>query len=637
MFFYPLQFDLLCERSNFKQIKRKGKKMYSLKFVTENNKEYSFENLPLETNATFEQNEAVVSVIRYSNCSKISIQVENDRVKNIYHTYSTSLRNFNKAIVPDSGRNFIGMSQQTVYFWTKCYETRVNDIKTPLYILCGQDNCSSLCFGVIGQDYERDFVSLEPHGGRALSLYSRTLTLQIKGEIPAEYRSDVFEEGTYLMDEAKDTGIPWTETLREFHEIRQAWKGIVFPYTKDSMYPMWCSWTDWDSANVNDQIVLDNVDEGVKLGIRNYIADDGWFGLGLDCDEKLQLNIGDWTSDPSKFKDIKVLSEKIREKGGKSIIWCAPHAVGDLAKVREERMKYLMRNAQGQLVRTSNGFNVLCMKNPEAREIMADICVRLALEYGTDGAKYDLFNCIPDVPCCCDDHEHDTDSMVVALQKTMELIWTKIREVNPNYIVELKQNYGGSKLATYGTMMRAGDTPYCPEGNFLRTAYIQSYTPYAANDYQTITNHDSLESAAKVIIKMLAVGIPTYSMDLVALNDDKKNLIQFLNNWYIENIVEKENFKRTAMNGMLDIWCANGTEENLYFAVNAAKEVQLKGNFQLLNASMYSELFLTAEENANYNLQFWNHAGELIEELSNVSGTFKISSNVMLVKGKKVN
>ena len=51
---------------------------------------------------------------------------------------------------------------------------------------------------------------------------------------------------------------------------------------------------------------------------------------------------------------------------------------------------------------------------------------------------------------------------------------------------------------------------------------------------------------------------------------------------------------------------------------------------------MYSELFLTAEENANYNLQFWNHAGELIEELSNVSGTFKIPSNVMLVKGKKI-
>ena len=143
--------------------------MYSLKFVTENNKEYSFENMSLETSALYVQDEAIVKVTLEDAYSKISIQVENDRVKNIYHTYSTSLRNFNKAIVPDSGRNFIGMSQQTVYFWTKCYETRVNDIKTPLYILCGQDNCSSLCFGVIGQDYERDFVSLEPHGGRALS------------------------------------------------------------------------------------------------------------------------------------------------------------------------------------------------------------------------------------------------------------------------------------------------------------------------------------------------------------------------------------------------------------------------------------------------------------------------------------
>ena len=299
-----------------------------------------------------------------------------------------------------------------------------------------------------------------------------------------------------------------------------------------------------------------------------------------------------------------------------------------------------MRNAEGHLVRTSNGFNVLCMKNPEAREIMADICVRLAKEYETDGAKYDLFNCIPDVPCYCEDHEHDTDSMVVALQKTMELIWEKIRAENPNYIVELKQNYGGSKLATYGTMMRAGDTPYCPEGNFLRTAYIQSYTPYAANDYQTITNHDSLESAAKVIIKMLAVGIPTYSMDLLALNDDKKQLIQFLNNWYIENIVEKENYKRTAMNGMLDIWCANASDENLYFALNSAKEVFVESkDFQLLNASMYSEIFLTGKDDAKYNLQFWNHEGKLIQELTELSleHSLRIPSNAMLVKAKKVN
>lgn len=612
--------------------------MYSLKFVTEKKKEYCFENMSLE-NGSYKQDDASVKVEKDGLCSKVSIHVEQDKVKRVYHTYSTILRNFNKVIVPDSGRNFIGMTQQTVYFWTKNFETRVNDIKTPLYIFCGQDNCSSLSFGVVGKDYEREFISLEPHGGRALSLYSRTLTLQITGEIPEEYREDVFEECVYLMDEPKNTGIPWTETLREFHEIRQNWEQIIFPYTKESMYPMWCSWTDWDSADVNEQIVLDNVEEGVKLGIQNYIVDDGWFGLGLDCDEKLKLNIGDWESDPMKFPDVRELSHKIREKGGKSIIWCAPFAVGDLAKVREARKRHLMVNAEGKLVYTSNGFNVLCLRNPQAREIMADICVRLAKEYDTDGAKYDLYNCIPDIECCCKEHEHDTDSMVVALQKTMELIWQKVRAEKPNYMVELKQNYGGSRLATYGTMMRAGDTPYCPEGNFLRTAYIQSYTPYAANDYQTITNYDTMESAAKVIIKMLAVGIPTYSMDLLALEEEKKQLIGFLNKWYIENIVEKNNFKRTAMDGLLDVWYIKGEQENLYFAVNSAKEIVVEqGDFQLLNGSMYPEILLRTNADAKYQLQFFGYTGELLKEMTDVSlqEVLRIPEPVMLIKGKRL-
>ena len=297
----------------------------------------------------------------------------------------------------------------------------------------------------------------------------------------------------------------------------------------------------------------------------------------------------------------------------------------------------MMVNAEGKLVYTSNGFHVLCMRNPEAREIMADICVHLAKEYDTDGAKYDLYNCVPVVECCCKEHEHDTDSMVVALQKTMELIWQKVRAVKPNYMVELKQNYGGSRLATYGTMMRAGDTPYCPEGNFLRTAYIQSYTPYAANDYQTITNYDTLESAAKVIIKMLAVGIPTYSMDLLALEEEKKQLIAFLNEWYIENIVEKENFKRTAMDGMLDVWYSKGEQERLYFAVNSAKEIVVEqGDFQLLNGSMYPEILLRAQGDAKYQLQFFGYTGELLNEMRNISlhEVLRIPESVMLIKGK---
>ena len=612
--------------------------MYSLRFVTEKEKEYCFEDLALEVGSISKAG-AKVTIVEEKGYYKVQICMQGDRVKKVYHTYSTALRNFNNVIVPDSGRAFFYGVHQTVYFWTKNFSARVNDVKSPLYILCGQDNCASLCFGIIGKDYERDFKSVEPHGGRALSLYGRTLTLQISGEIPTEYRGEIYEEGVYIVDEPQNTGKPWTESLREFHELRQSWEQIKMPYTKASMYPMWCSWTDWDSAKVTEAVVRENVEEGLKLGIKNYIIDDGWFGLGLDCDEHLKLNIGDWQEDTEKFPDLRGVIREIKNMGARPIIWCAPHAVGDVAKIREARKKHLMVNEDGKLVYTSNGFNTLCLRNPEARKIMADICVRLAAEYDTDGAKYDLFNCIPDVKCCNKEHEHDTDSMIVGLQKTMELIWEKVREAKPDYIVELKQNYGGSKLATYGTMMRAGDTPYCPEGNFLRTAYIQSYTPYAANDYQTITNHDTLESAAKVIIKMLAVGIPTYSMDLLVLDQEKKQLIQFLNHWYISNVVEKENFKRIAMDGMLSVWCAKSKSENLYFAVNGAKEVVVEGNdFQLLNASMYQEIYIRAKESARYHLEFYDHSGNLIEKIeeADAAEAVRVTQPVMLVKGRRM-
>lgn len=90
------------------------------------------------------------------------------------------------------------------------------------------------------------------------------------------------------------------------------------------------------------------------------------------------------------------------------------------------------------------------------------------------------------------------------------------RKKKPDYMIELKQNYGGVNLAAFGTMMRAEDTPYSPEGNFLRMEFIQSYTPYASNDYQTITNFDTINESADMIMKMMAVGVPTYSMDMGA-------------------------------------------------------------------------------------------------------------------------
>ncbi len=607
--------------------------MYSLEFKTEDGREFVFSDIPLR-DGSYARDGAEVTLKNFGRYTDVSISVNGSRVKETSHIISTELRNFNSVIVPDSGREYMNMLQ-TINFWCRDFEARVNDFKTPLYIFNGQDNCASLCFGIIGRDYERIFHTREPHRVRALSLYARTLALEIKGLIPSEYREDVFTESVYLLDEKEDTGIPWIMALREFSEIRMEKEGIVLPYNEKSMYPVWCSWTDWDSKDVDEKVVLENVEAGVELGIPNYIIDDGWFGPGLDCDKETVLTLGDWEYDPNKYSDMKLLSDKIHKLGGRGIIWCAPHAVADGAKCRPKRMKYLMKDKNGKPIYTANGYNPLCPRCAEARQIMADNCVQLLRDYNTDGAKYDLYNNFPLVECEALDHEHDTDSMMVGITKAMEQIWKAVTKLKPDYIVELKQNYGGVRLSSYGTMTRAGDTPYCPDGNFYRTAYIQAYSPYALNDYQSVTDNDSLLSSARMIIKMLSVGSPTYSMNLVTLTDDVKKLLKFLNLWYIENIVKRNRYKRTPLNADLSEWVIESDDENLYFAVNSARVLSVcPKSFQALNGSAENSLLIRTKESAVYELELYGPLGEITEKKTlDLSLGFEINKNVVLVKG----
>lgn len=105
--------------------------MYSLKFITEKNKEYCFADMSLES-GEYKQEGVVVRITKHGKCSKISVQIKNDRVKRVYHIYSTALRNYNKVIIPDSGRDYLA-STHNVYFWRRNYASRVYDVKTPLY------------------------------------------------------------------------------------------------------------------------------------------------------------------------------------------------------------------------------------------------------------------------------------------------------------------------------------------------------------------------------------------------------------------------------------------------------------------------------------------------------------------------
>lgn len=108
-------------------------------------------------------------------------------------------------------------------------------------------------------------------------------------------------------------------------------------------------------------------------------------------------------------------------------------------------------------------------------KVMADIAGSLIEKWDFDGAKYDLFNCVPNVRCRNPEHRHDTESMVEGLEWSLRDMYERTRRLKPDYVIELKQNYGTPFMARYGTMTRAGDTPYSLEANLLRTLHVQSF------------------------------------------------------------------------------------------------------------------------------------------------------------------
>jgi hypothetical protein len=401
-------------------------------------------------------------------------------------------------------------------------------------------------------------------------------------------------EHLYFCTDADAPGRPWLLTLRDFAEHQKRIYDIPDVTTRGSLAPLWCSWTDWFSDDVTDEVVLRNVREGVKLGIRNYIIDDGWFGPGLDNDFDVELNIGDWRPDPAKIKDMGKLVRDVRAAGGVPMIWSAPHAVAPHAKCFETRRPLLISGEDGKLLITSNGFHSLCFMCGEAREVMADICESYIREWDFDGAKYDLFNCLPIMRCHSKEHRHDVTSMTEGLELTLRRIDEKSRALKKDYIVELKQNYGTPFLSRYGTMTRAGDTPYNTEGNFLRTIYVQGYSPYSINDYQTITNEDSPEAAACVVIKMLAAGIPTYSIDFERLDQANKDVIARYNGWYLENLDEFLKY-RVPLDGENNTWKIAGERRDIYFLVNDGGNLDIDKSATVLNGTFGRDLFVRCE------------------------------------------
>lgn len=476
------------------------------------------------------------------------------------------LLNLHQIVVPDCGRNYPD-ALHPLSLWGKTYQVSAPNNGHPLMILVDQSGAAAASVGVVGPSREVSISCVQPGKSR-----NRATLVAFSGELQLEFRvpSEGFRHAAQGVDEVRESiylGEPapsWFHALRSYTDLCKERFGLEYTVEDDAYRPIWCSWTAYYSAHMNQELVLKNAQEAKKLGMGSIIIDDGWFGPGLDV-EDATLTIGDYRPDPVRFPDLPGLSKSVKDLGLKLLLWTAPHACAPDSQFRKSAGDMLI-HCGGELYLTRNGFHCLCPCNPGARRYICDELVRMVREYGVDGFKHDLYNCLPMQPCDAG-HEHDTSSMIEGLDTLMREVWETLRGELPNGVLELKQNYGNVFSAQYGSMVRAGDTPYDIDLNLLRCFYPQTYAGTVLNDYLAWSKHESPEDVGRMLVKMIAAGVPSFSVDLLSLPDSHKQVIKSWLDYYNARVALWKK-RREPQDARLEVWQID-TPDQLWTAVTA--------------------------------------------------------------------
>ena len=526
-------------------------------------------------------------------------------VERLRFTLSVPLLNYAQVIVPDCGRFFVD-KLRSVYLRSSVIKLSAPNDGMPFLALIGQGGEVECAFGLADNLTETTFRGRAPLISSRGALRGGEEALVLEAQKPSDGwkygRTSSVRESIYLT--RKRTS--WFHALREYSRFVAHRMKLSYPRSPDAWGPTWCTWTAWPSGEMNEQKVLSNAREASRLGMRTIILDDGWFGQGLD-EEGDRLNLGDTLPDRRKFPDLARLVDELHALRLKVLLWYAPLSVSPQSRVYDW-VKQLLIETDGGLHLTPNGFHNLCPQNKDARAFVAQEVKRMLRDYGVDGFKTDLYNCLPAEPCRAA-HAHDCESAIEGLHRTLRDVWNAVQEVRPDALLELKQNYGNVICAQFGTMVRAGDTAYDMDTNLLRCLHTQAYAPVVHNDYLAWSVHEHPRELAIMLAKQIVAGVPTFSRDLPSLPPSHRRVLSAWLAFYHEHLGLLRG-KRQPQGGDLAVWQMGGGRRCILGVIAPAAEVVLpRGATQILvlNGCARSELLLRAHRRLRVKLTARNH------------------------------
>lgn len=282
--------------------------------------------------------------------------------------------------------------------------------------------------------------------------------------------------------------------------------------------PLYSSWYQFHQ-NVTDKGLEKECFEATRLGMKTLIVDDGW---QTDDNNRGYAFTGDWEVSKNRFPDMAAHVANVHDMGMKYMLWYSVPFVGKKSKNFER--------FNGKYIWVDHEKGALDPRFPEVREFLVNMFEDHMLRYGYDGYKLDFidsFNTGNDPAIAENFAGRDIKSLPEAVNVLMREIYSRLKKIKPEVLIEFRQGYIGPAIRQYGNMMRASDCPGDMQGNRTRIANLRLTSGNTAvhADMLEWNVADSPEDAARAILSAL-FGVVQYSMMLSELPDEHKRMIK---------------------------------------------------------------------------------------------------------------
>lgn len=372
-----------------------------------------------------------------------------------------------------------------------------------------------------------DFISFVKMSG---GIDERSGNIEVKAEFFTENTVPCENYETQFYCDTRK--VPYYEAIASFNEYKHSlgYESACVP--EQARRCLYSSWYSFQRA-VTAEGVFEQCRAAKEYGMNNVIIDDGWQTPSNSAYENVYITAGDWELCEPKFGNMKKLIEDLHGIGTKVMLWVGTPFIGSESKW------YKFFN--GRFLRKNRDDGTVLIADPryaDIREWYVNLLSDRMKEWKLDGFKLDFIdNFTADEKANTDYENMDVPDVNEAVTRLCDEISAGLKKINPEVMIEYRQNYIGPAMQKSGNMFRVDDCAYGALYNRVNGIDLRLLAENTAiHSDMLMWDYEASPEAAADQLTALLFMVPQISMDLKRLSAEHKRVLKFYLDFIDKNL-----------------------------------------------------------------------------------------------------